>query len=300
MADMKIGLIGLDTSHAGAFCKCFNKPGDPEHVPGATITCAFPAGSKDFAMSIDRVGKFTQQVRDEYGVKILDTPEAVASEVDLLFITAVDGRSHLDLVRRTISARRPTFIDKPLCTTSSDAQEIFRLGEQHHVPIMSCSSLRYAQSLEEALADDKLGEIVGVDVFGPMNLEAALPGLFWYGIHSVEMVNRVMGDGCKEVKATTTEHQDLITATWGDGRIASIRGLRGAHHKFGLTIQRKQGFQFIDAAAGQRSWYASMLEAIMRSLPKGKSDIAPKDTLEIIRFIEAANQSRGTGKSVKV
>jgi hypothetical protein len=114
------------------------------------------------------------------------------------------------------------------------------------------------------------------------------------------MVNRVMGDGCKEVKATTTEHQDLITATWGDGRIASIRGLRGAHHKFGLTIQRKQGFQFVDAAAGKRSWYASMLEAIMRSLPKGKSDIAPKDTLEVIRFIEAANESRKTGQGVKL
>ena len=301
MPDLKIGLVGLDTSHVVAFSKCFNKPGDAEHVPGGRVVCAYAGGSKDFPMSIDRVEKFTHQVRDEFGVKILDAPEAVAESVDLLFITAVDGRTHLDYVRRTIAARRPTFIDKPMTTSSADAQEIFRLGEQHHVPVMSCSSLRYAQAIEEALADDALGPVVGVDVFGPMAIEAALPGLFWYGIHSVEILNRVMGTGCREVKATTTEQQDLVTATWPDGRIGSIHGLRGAHHKFGLTIQRKDGFQFVDAApAGKRSWYATMLDAIMRSLPEGKSDVKPADTIEIIRMIEAANESRGSGQVVKV
>ena len=45
-----------------------------------------------------------------------------------------------------------------------------------------------------------------------------------------------MGRGCKEVKATTTDNQDVITATWGDGRIASVRGLRKTHGKFGESI----------------------------------------------------------------
>src|SRR5215218_5100605 len=111
MPGLKIGLVGLDTSHVVAFSKCFNKPGDAEHVPGGRVTCAFAGGSKDFALSADRVEKFSHQVRDEYGVQILDKPEVVAEGVDLLFITAVDGRTHLDYVRRTISARRPTFID---------------------------------------------------------------------------------------------------------------------------------------------------------------------------------------------
>lgn len=300
MADLKIGLVGLDTSHVVAFCKCFNKPGDAEHVPGGKVVCAFPGGSPDFEMSHSRVEKFTAQVRDEFGVKILDNPAAVAEEVDLLFITAVDGRSHLDLVRKTISARKPTFIDKPLAVTSSDAKEMFKLADQHSVPMMSCSSLRYAQTLEAALADNALGKIVGVDVFGPMNIEPTQGGLFWYGIHSVEIVNRVMGNGCKEVKATTTDNHDVVTATYGDGRVASVHGLRHAHSKFGATIHREKGFQTVDCAAGKRSWYATMLDAIMRSLPKGKADIDPATTLEVIRLIEAANESRGSGQTVKL
>jgi predicted dehydrogenase len=300
MAELKIGLIGLDTSHVGAFANCLNKPDDPEHVPGARVVAAYAGGSPDFEMSHSRVEKFTNQLRDGFSIDIKSSPEAVADAVDVVFITAVDGRTHLDYVRKTIAARKPTFIDKPFAISMADATEMFRLAEQHHVPMMSCSSLRYADSLTDALSDTSLGKIVGVDVFGPMALEAALPGLFWYGIHCVEIVNRVMGAGCREVKATTTEHSDVITATWADGRIASIRGLRGAHHHFGLTIQREKGFQFVDAARGRRSWYASMLGAILRSLPAGTSDIPPSDTLEIVRLIECANQSRQNGQSVRL
>jgi hypothetical protein len=36
----------------------------------------------------------------------------------------------------------------------------------------------------------------------------------------------------------------------------------------------------------------------MRMFKTGKSSIDPEETIEIIRFIEAANESRETGKSV--
>jgi predicted dehydrogenase len=300
MKELKIGLAGLDTSHVVAFAKSFNKPEDPEHVAGGRVVVAYPGGSKDFELSYSRVGKFTEQLRNEFGVRIVDSPDAVAEEVDLLFITAADGRTHLDYVRKTIPANRPTFIDKPMAVTSSDAREIFHLAEQHHVPIMSCSSLRHAQSIDAALDDDSLGKIVGCDVFGPMNIEPTQGGLFWYGIHSVEILNRVMGRGAREVRATTNEHHDVVTATFADGRVASVHGVRAAHHKFGVTIHRETGFQFVDAASGKRSWYATMLDSIMRSLPQGKSDVDPQDTLEIIRLIEAANESRGNGQAIKL
>jgi hypothetical protein len=41
-----------------------------------------------------------------------------------------------------------------------------------------------------------------------------------------------------------------------------------------------------------------MLDAILRTLPQGKSDVKREDTLEVIRIIDAANQSRESGKTV--
>jgi predicted dehydrogenase len=299
---LRIGLVGLDTSHVIVFSKCFNKPGHADHVEGGRVVIGYPGGSEDFELSRSRVGKFTEQLRDDFGLRIADAPEAVAEACDLLFITAADGRTHLDYVRKTIAACKPTFIDKPLAVKSEDAREIMRLGEQHHVPIMSASSLRYAPPLLEALADDALGRIAGVDAFGPMPIEPTQGGLFWYGIHTVEMISRVMGGGCREVRTTTAAKHDVVAATWSDGRIASLHGVRDAHGKFGAVIHREKGMQFVDAYGGsKRSAYAAMLDAVMRSLPQGKSDVDPKETVEVIRLIEAANESRdGGGAAVKL
>lgn len=300
MSDLKIGMIGLDTSHAPAFARCFNQSDHAEHIPGAKITVGFPGGSKDFDLSINRVEGFTKQLRDNFGVQIVDSPEAVAEQADLVFIMTCDGRVHHDLFARTVKFKKPTFIDKPLTTSLGDARAIMDLAQQNKVPVMSCSSLRYAHTLTEALAQDVDGAIIGCDVFGPMEIHPPQPGLFWYGIHTVEMVNRIMGRGCVEVKATTTADNDLITLRFSDGRLALVRGIRKAHSKFGCTLHREKGMQFVNASDVKRSYYSSMLEAIMKTLPNGTSDIAPEDSLEIVAIIEAANRSRDTAQPQKV
>jgi predicted dehydrogenase len=173
---------------------------------------------------------------------------------------------------------------------------MFKLAADAGVPLMSCSSLRYAENLTAAL-DDK---ILSCDIFGPVAMQETQPGWFWYGVHCVEVLNRTMGRGCKEVRVTNHENGDVLAATFADGRMASIHGLRGSHHKFGITLHREKDFQFIDLAANKRAWYTTMLEAILNTLPQGKSDVAAEDTLEIVRIIEACNKSRQSGDAVKV
>jgi len=300
---LRIGLIGLDTSHAPAFAKIFNLASDPEHLPGGKVVAAYPGGSKDFELSWSRVGKFTDEIRDKYGVSMVDSPEAVAEASDLVLMTAVDGRVHRELFERIVKYKRPTFIDKPLATSSEDARAIYKLAEANGVTVMSCSSLRYADSLTDALKDPKaqeLGKVVGCDVFGPMDIQPPLPGLFWYGIHTVEIMSYVMGLGCKEVRVATSEKYDLITGIWADGRMASVRGNRNENWSYGVTLQREKGAQYVNMSVNKRSYYANMLAAIMETLPKGRSEIAPAETMQIVRFLEAANQSKSSGQPVRL
>ena len=90
----------------------------------------------------------------------------------MLLIESVDGRVHLDQFKRTVQFKRPTFIDKPLSTSYADAQEIFRLAHQHHVPVMTASSLRYAPPFVDALAAVGKEKILSCDIFGPMAEQA--------------------------------------------------------------------------------------------------------------------------------
>ena len=45
MGNLKIGMIGLDTSHAVAFTKLLNDPNNPFHVTGGKVMMACPVGS---------------------------------------------------------------------------------------------------------------------------------------------------------------------------------------------------------------------------------------------------------------
>ena len=75
---LRLGMIGLDTSHVPAFAKTYNDPKAPGHVPGGRVVAAFKGGSADIESSASRVEGYTKQLVDTYGVKIYDTNEELA------------------------------------------------------------------------------------------------------------------------------------------------------------------------------------------------------------------------------
>lgn len=298
MSDLKIGIIGLDTSHVPAFTSLLNDTDVPFHVPGGKVTAAFPGGSPDFEKSAGRVDGFTATLRDQWGVRILDTPAAVAQECDAILLTSADGRVHRAQFEAIAPFGKPVFVDKPFATTLTDAERIVEVANRHSVPLMTCSSLRYYPNLQEALASTS--PLTGFDAFGPMSLEPTQPGLFWYGIHTVEMLYAAFGRGCAELNAVTTEQYEFVTARWQDGRIGTVRGNRDGNTTFGALLHTPTASRHVDASAGSKPGYAGLLEAVLPFFRTGHSPVSIEDSLEIVAFIEAANRSRATGESVQL
>jgi predicted dehydrogenase len=284
-------------SHSLEFTRRLNDAANSDHVPGARVVAGWPGGSKDFPLSWSRVERFTAEIRDKFSVEIVNSPEAVAEKADLVFITAADGRVHRLLFDRCLPFKRPMFIEKPLTTCSHEAREMFRIAADAGVALMSCSTARFGEPLHAALRAD-LGKVIGCDVFGPMPEEPTQPGLFWYGVHSIEVMNVVMGRGCRQVRAYRNSDTDFVVATWDDGRVASFRGLRQGEWKFGMTLHRERGVQSVDLI--HNSWFSQTLRLMLEHLPHGRSPIAFEDTLEIIRIVEAANASRASGLAVEL
>src|SRR5690348_13964414 len=46
-ADIRVGIIGTDTSHVPAFTKMLNDASAPDHIPGARVVAAFKGGTKE-------------------------------------------------------------------------------------------------------------------------------------------------------------------------------------------------------------------------------------------------------------
>lgn len=292
-AELRVGMIGLDTSHVTQYLGILNDPKHKDHVPGAKIVAAFKGGSPDIENSRSRVDGFTKTATEKYGVKLYDTIEELAKNVDAILILSVDGRPHLDQFRRTLAAKKPVFIDKPLAGSLRDALEIARLSRENKVPVFSTSSLRYTSD-SPMKAIDPATPISSAYSFGPAELEPHHPDLYWYGIHAVEALYSVLGAGCEKVVRTHTKSTDVVTGVWSDGRVGTMQGNRKDGKGFGgygVTVMTAKG----PVKGGEKHSYKPLVEAYLKFFETGIAPVPLDTTIELLAFMEAADESKRRG-----
>jgi hypothetical protein len=148
------------------------------------------------------------------------------------------------------------------------------------------------------LGDTEAEAITGADFTGPMPIEPTQPGFFWYGVHTAEALFQVMGTGCREVFVMTSEPMDIAVGLWPDGRMGTIRGVRGEHYFFRAALHRRDGVALLDLDGGTRTKHFYLTTAILEFFKTGTSPVRPSESAEVVRFLEAANESRETGQKV--
>lgn len=286
--EIRVGIIGLDTSHVAAFTSVLNRPNNEGDLAGLRVVAAFPGGSSDVPSSRDRIEGFTTQLKEKYGVEIVDSIESLLGKVDAVLLESVDGRPHLEQARPVFAAKKPVFIDKPVAASLADAIEIFRLSEETGTPCFSSSSLRFSPGIQSMRASEAIGDVLGCDAYSPCSLEEHHPDLFWYGIHGVETLFTIMGPGCVSVSRTQTKDGEFVTGVWKDGRIGTYRGIRAGKAGYGATVFGTKGI----APSGGYGGYEPLLVEIAKFFKTKKPPVTAAETLEIVAFMEAADESK--------
>ena len=286
-AELRLGIIGLDTSHVPAFTEVLNNPNAKNHVPGAKVVAAFKGGSADIPSSADRVEGFTKTLTEKYGVKLYDSIEEMCKHVDAVLIESVDGRPHLAQARPVIAAKKPLFIDKPMAGTLADVLEIFKLAKAANVPVFSSSSLRYGKTTQ-AVRGGSIGKVTSCETTSPCSLEKTHPDLFWYGVHGVESLFTVMGTGCESVKrGTTADGKIEVTGTWSGGRTGTFREGKG----YTGIAKGEKG----ESPVGAYDSYAPLVAEIVKFFQTGVAPVPAEETIELFAFMEAADESKRQG-----
>lgn len=296
-ADIRVGIIGTDTSHVPAFTKLLNgDPSEPGHIPGARVVAAYKGGSPDLPESANRVEGFAKDIHDKYGVEIVPDIATLLSKVDAVLIESVDGRPHLEQARPVIAARKPFFVDKPLAATYADAREIARLAKQAGTPFFSSSSSRFG-----AVAAARTDGMTGITTWGPGPFEEHHKlDLAWYAIHPIEMLFTMMGTGCQTVTRASGANEDVVSCVWKDGRIGSVRALR-PYGDYGALISKGREVIVAHPKAGAAVDYHPLVVEIVKFFQTGRPPVSPEETLEIFAFMDAAQKSKEQGgKPVRV
>lgn len=283
---IKIGIIGLDTSHSTAFTELLNSDSDEPFVKEFEVVAAYPYGSKTIKSSYDRIPGYIEEVK-KHGVEITNSIAELLDKVDCVLLETNDGRIHLEQALEVFKSGKICYIDKPIGATLGQAIAIYAMAEKYNIPIFSSSALRYSP-LNQQLRNGEFGKILGADCYSPHKVEPTHPDFGFYGIHGVETLYTLMGTGCESVNRMSSKDADVVTGCWKDGRIGTFRGIKEGPAIYGGTAFTEKGA----VAAGGYAGYKVLLEQILTFFKTGVAPISKEETIEIFTFMKASNMSK--------
>ena len=292
-ADLRLGIIGTDTSHATEFTKILNDSSAAEHVPGARVVAAFKGGSKDLPDSYKRVDKFAEELRSKWNVDFVPDIPSLCAKVDGVMLESVDGRQHLEQVKQAVACGKPIWIDKPLASSLEDARGIERAAKGR-VPWFSASALRYGKDIDAV----KFADTTGVLAWGAGPLGGDQLDLTYYAIHVVELLYAILGIGCEEVTRTHTDTADVIVGKWRGGKTGEVRAIR-PDIDYGVLVFRSGGKIATSPAVDDS--YRPLVAEIVKFFQTKQPPVPNEETLEVMEFMDAAQRSLSlSGAPVKL
>ncbi len=288
-SEIKIGIIGLDTSHTIQFTKLIQGDAPPENkIEGMRVVKAmrFPSPFQAEDGQDER-----QKQLEGWGVTVGTSLEEAVDGMDAIFLEINDPALHLEYFEKIASLGKPVFLDKPLAGTVVEGKKILALAREHNTTVWSASSLRFIKQLVAARA--KMPEPLLVNTFGPLGKAPAGSSLIWYGVHTVEMLNAAMGSGARQVHAIKDEQGVVMAVDYGNGR----RGIAECNQDgwlYGGRMQTKEEIIFFEK--GDDVLYYELLLQVKSFLENGDIPVTMDDSLEILAILEAAEKSIQSGK----
>jgi predicted dehydrogenase len=273
---MRIGMIGTENTHVDQILEYLNVR---ELAPGTRVA-ALAGGASER----------NEQLRAHGGVeRIVDHPGELLGLVDAVIITDRHGGLHREHALPFLAEGLPVFVDKPLACSVADAEAIVAAAREHDALLTSYSALRWIPDTEALAAElTVIGAPQVVVTTGPADPASPYGGIWFYGIHPVDVALRLVGGDIGEVHVERTGRTVVARVRVGDtlvvvNLVAPDEVTRVPFHAMvvGATGVAARPLVLDD-------WYvAPGLEAFLRMVASGRPPIDHDDLLRPIRVLDA-------------
>jgi len=290
---IKVAVIGLDTSHSIEFPRRMQAPDCPKNqsVPGMkTISCLRFETPYQNREGLDK----RQKQLEEWGVNVTEDFEEAIQGSNAIMLEINDGSFHLEYFKKVCALGKPVFLDKPLAMTVADGREIMELMRRHNTKAWSGSSIPFCRPLTKIL--NEAGQVERAHAFGPMGESPAGDSLVWYGVHTFEHLQRIMGRGAVEVRAFETDRSVVALVKFKDGREGTVELTRKVY-AYGGTIWGSKTIPFLLDATFS---YRDILRLIKAFFLGGQPPVDMETTFEGLAMMCAARKAIETGKPAEV
>ena len=226
---MKLGIIGAENSHTAAIAKTINIQ---KKVKGFTVDYVWGETPR-YAKEAAKAGQIPH---------IVKTPLEMLGKVDAVLVDHRHPKYHLKAVLPFVKAGVPTFVDKPFCYRSKEGKEFLKVARQKKTPVTSFSVVPEQQSFKRFVRKMKsLGPLFSADTYGPCDPKSPYGGVFFYGIHQVDMVLRAFGYNPTSVLITKNGKSSTGQILYPGGFIATMHLVSEDCPGFTMSVLGKKG-----------------------------------------------------------
>lgn len=280
----KIGIIGTENSHAGAFMEIFKN--DPAYAD-MQVVCI--GGMYDDA---------NKTLQEKYGVEIVNDPEEMVKKVDAAMITCRDGKYHAKFATPFVKAGKPVFVDKPFTVDGQEAKALVALAKEKGVPMVGGSSVKSAYDvlmLENAVKSNKQA-VRGGTLVAPVSMENEYGGFYFYSSHLAEMCMRIFGYDPIAVTAKAFGGNVAALVEYEDYTV-SLQYVGDSYVYYGQIVNNNGVYaRNIDISI----IYRHECEQFADMLRNGKMAHSYEELIAPVFLMNAIYQSYTTGKRVEV
>lgn len=286
---MRIGIVGAENSHTIHIARILNIDGA---VPDCRVTHVW-----------GETAEFAQKAAEEGEIPtVVGNPNEMIGHIDAVVVDHRDGKHHLPAARPFVEAGLPVFVDKPFCVDLSEGIEFTRFARARGVPIASFSTLPLERSVRDfARAIEEIGVLRALVTAGPLDLDSPYSGVFFYGIHQVELMLRLVEAAPLSVTAIRRGDDGAVVLTFEDGPVGVINALKewwggGGFH---ASAFGDEGVRHAALVSGQKPFLAGV-RRFCEMFSTGVEPDPPSSYLTPVAVLDAMQRSFDTGAAVSV
>jgi predicted dehydrogenase len=272
---VRIGIVGTENSHADHYVRYFN---EQQRYAGHQVV-ALSGGRSERNEKLARAGNIEQ---------IVDDPAQLVGLVDAAIVCSRDGRQHRAEAVTLLDAAIPVLVDKPLACDVVDAQAILDAAHRAGVAVSSSSALRWSAETTELAARLRQGAAPDlVAVTGPADQHSEYGGIFFYGIHVVEIALVLAPDRpIEDVAVQELADAVVVTARAGDTRLLLelVKPESRKQVPWRLVAAGASGSVVQELRLGE-DYAAPGVDAFVEMLRSGRSPLSADELLTPVRLL---------------
>lgn len=284
---MIIGIIGAENSHAAAIAECINVK---KRIQGVHVNYIW-GETKEFAEKTAKIGQISN---------IVSKPSEMLDKVDAVVVDHRDAKYHLTAALPFIKKGLPVFIDKPFCCNAAEGRKFFKKAQNYKAAVTSFGVMPLQKNFIQFLKKiKKIGKIHSGTFYGPCDINSKYGGVFFYGIHQVEMALIAFGYDVEKVCVNVNRKNALCQLIYKDDKIVSLNLINSGCSYFAISAVGDKGTINYNIPF-DKDMYLPGIKRFTKMFKEGLEPLSIKEILRPIEILEAMKRSIDKNKTIKV